>query len=85
MAVDRNAVINLHKSGKSNVEIAKRLDINSSALWMIKKFQETRNTLDRPGRRRKGSVRLLNSSKTQEKSCDETLAEAAETWPLQSV
>ena len=29
MAVDGNAVIKLHKSEKSNVEIAKRLDVNS--------------------------------------------------------
>ena len=28
MAVDRNAVIKLHKSGKSNVEILKRLEVN---------------------------------------------------------
>ena len=29
MAVDRNAVIKLYESEKSNVEIAKLLDINS--------------------------------------------------------
>ena len=57
MAVDRNAV-KLHKSGKSNVEIAKRLDMNRSTAWkIVKKFPETGNTLDRPGRRRKRSVR----------------------------
>ena len=54
MAVDWNAVIKLHKSGKSNVEIAKRLDMNRSTLWkIVKKFQETGNTPDRPGRGRK--------------------------------
>ena len=58
MTVDRNVVIKLHKSGKSNVEIAKRLDMNRSTVWKImKKFQETGNTLDRPGRGRKRSVR----------------------------
>ena len=35
MAVGRNAVIKLHKSGKSNVEIAKRLDMNRSTVWKI--------------------------------------------------
>ena len=58
MVVDRNAVIKLHKSGKSNVEIAKRLDTNRSTVWKtVKKFQETGNTLDRPGRGKKRSVR----------------------------
>ena len=39
MVVDRNAVIKLHKSGKGNVEIAKRLDMNRSTVWKIlKKF-----------------------------------------------
>ena len=33
MAVDRNAGIKLHKSGKSNVEIAKRLAMNRSTEW----------------------------------------------------
>ena len=37
MAVDRNAVIKLHKSGKSSVEIAKRIDINRSTVWKIVK------------------------------------------------
>ena len=55
--VDRNEVIKLHKSVKSNVEIAKRLDMNRSTVWKImKKLQKTGNTLDRPGRGRKRSV-----------------------------
>ena len=59
MAVDRNAVIKLHKGGESNVEIAKRLDMNRSTVWkIVKKFQETGSTLDRPGRRRNRSVRF---------------------------
>ena len=54
MAVDQNAVIKLHKSEKSNVEIAKRLDMNRSTLWkIVKTFQETGNTLDKLGRGRK--------------------------------
>ena len=57
MAVDRNAMIKLHKSGNSNVEIEKRLDMNCSTMWKIVKFQETGNTHDRPGRGRKRSAR----------------------------
>ena len=51
MAVDRNAVIKLHKNGKTNVEIAKPLDMNRSTVWkIVKKFQEPGNSHDRPGR-----------------------------------
>ena len=64
---DRNAVIKLSKSGKSNVEIAKLLDMNRSTVWkIVKKFQEAGKTLDRPGRGRKSSVRspqLLKSTR----------------------
>ena len=67
MAVDRNAVIKLHKSKKSNVEIAKRLDMNRLTVWKtVKKFQETGNTLDPLGRGRKQSVcspQLLKNTK----------------------
>ena len=61
MAVDRNAVIKLHKIGKSSVEIAKRLHMKCSTVWKIvktvKKFQEAGYTLDRPGRGRNRSIR----------------------------
>ena len=54
MTADRNAVIELHKSGKGNVEIAKRLDMNRSTMWkIVKKFLETGSTLDRRERGRK--------------------------------
>lgn len=85
MTVDRNIVIKLHKSGKNNVEIAKRLDMNRSTVWkIVKKFQETGNTLDRPGRGRKRSVRtpkLLKNTREKlrrnpHRSC-RTLATAA--------
>ena len=57
MAIDRNAVIKLYKRGKSNFVIAIRLDMNRWTVWkIVKKFQETGNTLDRPGRGRKRSV-----------------------------
>ena len=84
-AVDRNAVIMLHKSGKNNAKIAKRLDMNRSMVWKrVKKFQETGNTLDRPGRRRKRSDRspqLLKNKREKlqrnsRRSC-RTLATAA--------
>ena len=58
MAVDRNAVIKLHKSRKSNVEIGKRLDMDRLTAWkIVKKFQENEHTLNQPGRGRKRSVR----------------------------
>ena len=67
MAVDRNAVIKLHKSRKSNVVIAKRLNMNRSTVCnFVKKFQETGSALNRPGCGRKLSVRspqLLKNTK----------------------
>ena len=58
MAVDRNIVI--HKSGKSNVEIAKQLVMNHSTVWkIVKKFKETSNTIDRKGQGRKQSICTL--------------------------
>ena len=86
MALDRNAVIKLHKSRKSSVEITKRLDINRSTVWkIVKKFQETGNTLNRPGRVRKQSVsspQLLKNTREKllrnsRRSC-RTLATAAD-------
>ena len=66
MAVDRNAVIKLHKSGNSNVEIAKRMDMNHSTVWkIVKKFQETGNTDQRP--EENGVSAPLNSPKHEEK------------------
>ena len=66
MAVHRNAVIKLHKSRKSNVEIAKRQDINHSMVWkIVKKFQETENTLGRQGAEENGVSASLNSSETR--------------------
>ena len=79
MAIDRNAVIKLHKSRKSNVEPAKRLDMNRSTVWkIVKKYQETENTLDQPRRGRKRVSAPLNFSKTRGKTYVETFAEAAE-------
>ena len=69
MAIDRNIVIKLHKSGETNVEIAKRLKMNRSTVWkIVKKFKETGNTLDREGRGRKRSIRTRQLVKnTREK------------------
>ena len=86
MAVDQNSVIKLHKNGKSNVEIATRLDMNRSTVWkIVKKVQESETPLTEEGAEENGVSAPLNSSKTQRKSCDETVAEAAEPWPLQPV
>ena len=77
VAVDQNAVIKLHKSGRSNVEIAKWLDMNRSTVWkIVKNFQETVTPLTDQGAEENGVYASLNSSKTRGKSCDETLAKA---------
>ena len=69
MAVDQNIVIKLHKSGKSNVEIAKRLKMNPSTVGkIVKKFKEIGNTIDRKGQGRKRSICTLQLIKnTREK------------------
>ena len=86
MAVDRNAVISLCKSGKSNVEIAKRLDMNRSMVWKnVNKSRRPETPLTNQGAEENGVSAPLNFSKTLGKSCDETLAEAAEPWPLKPV
>ena len=83
MAVDRNAVLKRHKS---NVKNGNRLGMNRSTVWkIVKKFQETGNTLDRPGRGKNGVAAPLNSLKSRGKSCDKTRAEATAPWPPQSV
>ena len=67
MAVDRNAVIRLYKSGKNNIEIAKRLNMNRSTVWrIVKKFQETGNTLDRPRRGKKTECPLPSTPQKYE-------------------
>ena len=58
MTVDRNIVIKFHKQGESNSSIAKRLKMNRTTVWkIVKKFNETGTTLDKPGRGRKRTVR----------------------------
>ena len=58
MAVDRNVVSKVQKVGKVMLKISKRLDMNRSTVWKtVKKLKETENTLDRPARGRKRSVR----------------------------
>ena len=85
MTVDRNVVIKLYKSRNSNVEIAKRLDMNRSTVWkIVNKFQETGNTLDRPGHGRKRSVRSLQLLKnTREKLRRNPRLEEVKAWPPQ--
>ena len=66
MAVDRNIII--HKSGKSNVEIAKQLVMNRSTVWKIVKFKETSNTVDRKGQGRKRNICTLQLIKNMRKA-----------------
>ena len=69
MDVDRNAVIKLQKSGKSNVEIAKRLDMNRSTVWKIVKiFQEIESPLTDPDAEENGVSAPLNTSKHEGKA-----------------
>ena len=85
MAVDRKTVIKLHKIGETTVEIAKRLKMNRLTVWkIVKKFEETGNTLGREGRGRKQTMRtpqLIKSTREKlrrnpRQSC-RTLAAAA--------
>ena len=55
-AVDRNSIVTLVK--KRNFFIAKTLNIRSETVWkVVKKFQETGETCNRPGQGRKRTVR----------------------------
>ena len=48
MHKQREIIINLHKSGKSNVALPKHLQINqSTVLKAIKHFVELKNTVDK--------------------------------------
>ena len=68
MAVERNAVIKLHKGGKTKVEVAKQLNMNRSTVWkIVKNFQETGNALDHQGAEENWVSALLNSSNTSDK------------------
>ena len=45
--MDRNLIINLHKKGLKNMEIAKALRINRSTVWQtLKHFGERGDTTD---------------------------------------
>ena len=71
MTVDRNIVIKFHKQGESNSSIAKRLKMNRTTVWkIVKKFNETGTTLDKPERGHKRTVRTPKLVKnTREKLC----------------
>ena len=86
MAVDTNAVVKLRKSGKSNVDIEKRLEWTVQQCgWSWRSSRRSETPLTDQGAKESGVFAPLNSSKTRGKSCDETLAEAAEPWPQQPV
>ena len=79
MAVDRNMVIKLNKSGKSNVEIAKRLEMNRSTVWkIVKKFKETGSTIDNKGRGRKRAIRTLQLIKNMREKLRRILVAVAD-------
>ena len=69
MAVDKNTIVTLHKSGESNFCISKKLHIHSETIWnVVKKFKETGETCNRPGQGRKRTVRTkLLVKNTREK------------------
>ena len=78
MAVDRNAVIKLHKSRKSNVEIAKRLDMNRSTVWkIVKKFQRPETLLTDQVTEENGVYPSTPQKRNSRRSC-RTLAIAAD-------
>ena len=57
MAIDREAVVSLHKKDESNPTIAKDLQIRRETVWkVVTKFRETAQTSNRPGQGRKRTV-----------------------------
>ena len=47
--MDRNSIINLHKKGLKNMEIAKVLRVNRSRVWQtLKRFGKRGHATDRP-------------------------------------
>ena len=77
MAVDWNAVLNLHKGEISSVEIAKRLDMNRLTEWkIVKKFQDPWPTRAR----KKTESASLNFPKTRGKSCDQIPSAFCALW-----
>ena len=62
MAVDLNIVIKLHKSGRSNVKIAKRLEMNCFTVWkIVKSLKKPVTTLTRKGKEENEISTPLNS------------------------
>ena len=61
--MDRNSIINLHKQGLKNTEIAKALRINRSTVWQtLKCFGKRGDATDRP---RSGRSRMAVAEKIQ--------------------
>ena len=69
MAIERETIISLHKTGESNSTIAKELQIRRETVWkVVKKFRETGQTSNWPGQGRKRTVRTKRMFKnTREK------------------
>ena len=86
MTVDRNIVIKFHKQGESNSLIAKRLKMNRTTVWkIVKKFNETGKTLDKPGRGRKRTVCTPKLVKTRERSYVIIRIDLIENWLLKQM
>ena len=65
-------MIKLHKRGKSNVEITRRLDMNRSMVWkIVKNSRRPKTPLTDQGAQENGVSDPLNFSKIRRKSCDE--------------
>ena len=58
----RSAILELHKKGLKNTEIAKLLKLNRPSVWRtVKRFKELNSSSDRP---RKGRPRSARATKT---------------------
>ena len=57
--MDRNSIINLHKKGLKNTEIAKAIRINRSTIWQtLKHFGERGDATDQPRSGRPHTARM---------------------------
>ena len=70
--MDKNSIINLHKKGLKNTEIAKALRINRSTVWRtLKRFGEKGGATDRPRSGRPRTARTKKRSKPWQKKSED--------------
>ena len=68
----RNSIINLHKKGLKNTEIAKALRINRSTVWQtLKCFGKRGDATDQPRSRRPHMARMKKGSKSWQKKSED--------------